>query len=444
MSCIYILFDSSLDRSWFSLSSPHKTLGLTPTNYSQQVEAKFYVDEDTKRMKDLKTATREVRLTPKERKQAQEAGRRAVGASAASALVDPSTASGQLTNLIVKKRAKQNKAASDPFRPQRAQHQDPRPKLVRPYRSNVGQFQHQAYEWNAYVPIPNPALPPEHEANLYAPQYANNSFRLPNRIQGPTLKRDTFPYNTRRPTHHRHAVNRSVDSGYYTTHWDDRNTRNPYQPYEVEVIQTGRPVFQDEMDESTSQQQQPQQQQQQQFSATMGLPSSTQTVEEKHPLSPSATRPNAASLGFGQSHRGYFQYLHHSANGVIDRTQPSSSSSVSLNDPFHSSSMNRSSSTDGRIILPIAPHLLPTVTDGSSASSASASVSGAENGLALSVPYKLARFVPQDTRDGNGKKGHLNASGLGFGTGHRNHYKYLHDNREGDPELAYFRSNHCS
>lgn len=366
---------SSVDRSWSSRASPHKTRGLTPSDYSQSVQSDFLLGESTKRHDDIFRATAEFKPVPKPkpvndevRPEDQFSRSLPVASSAAATRRGP-------------------RKAVDPFRPARIP--QVKPPLIPPFRakSNGKQRQNYIYAGSAYKQtVPNPALPP---------------------VRGELAKQ--FPYNSR-PTHHAHAINPQVTSGYYSTNWDDRHFSNPYEQHDVQVISTARPA------PAVAEEQ-----------ATTSRP--TYTTESSHPLSPSVTRPCAAALGFGARHSGYTQYIHHSHSGVI----PSETSRANFGPVGPGQGLG---STADRIVMPLAPHLIPTVAPGQTPAVAS--------DLALSVPYNLSRFVPMDSRDGDGKLGHLNASGLGYGPGHRNHYKYVHDNREGNPELAYFRSNHVS
>jgi hypothetical protein len=101
----------------------------------------------------------------------------------------------------------------------------------------------------------------------------------------------------------------------------------------------------------------------------------------------------------------------------------------------------RAAHAQNRIVVPLPPHLLEHLP----APELRATATGATtNNLALAVPFNLARFVPVDERDGQGKGGHFLAAGLGYGKGNRNYNKYLQPNVEGHPELAYFRAQHCT
>lgn len=60
------------------------------------------------------------------------------------------------------------------------------------------------------------------------------------------------------------------------------------------------------------------------------------------------------------------------------------------------------------------------------------------------VPVELVRYIPLDDRDKDGEKGHFLAKSLGYGPNHRNYYRYIRDNREGQADVALFRTNHVN
>jgi len=208
----------------------------------------------------------------------------------------------------------------------------------------------------------------------------------------------SFPWNTR-PTHHMHATNDNVRGGYYTTRFDDPH-HSTYQAYQVKLLE-------------------PQQRQERETQEQNGTPQDDAEVKLSSSLSGGeGTHATARSLGFGRRHESYKEYVHH--------TQPQIPAPVS------------SAQSNGCVLLPLPTHL--------SGSSSSEALHGADvdPSRSLVVPFYLARSVPMDSRDGDGKRGHHNAASLGYGPSHRNFYKYLQDNREGNEELAYFRSKHVS
>jgi hypothetical protein len=381
------------------MTSNLKTRGMTPSEFSQTVEAEFINGETAKRHKDLAVATRKVVLTNGDLA-------RATGRPLSSTQLGFANSPAAKTHRPLSKKIfaqsqslaqtyhddvsgvelpptmKVRKAKPfDPFRPQLIP--VPKPKLRKPYRAQPNELQKQNYTYSSYARIPNPALPPQDEAEAAR-----------------------FPHNTR-PTHHAYQLNEQVRTAYYSTHWDDRfRTNNPYQPYEVEVL----PNSSSEPEAANA-------------SGSAAAGEAKQASPSPHPLSPRFTARAAASLGYGSRHENWRDYLHHT-QPVTYRTQQSSTSSIGS-----PASPSATSSATGRILMPVAGHLL----DGPSTTSTAV----------LSVPYSLARFVPLDSRDGTGQRGHLNASGLGYGKSHRNHYRYVHANPEGNSELAYFRSNHC-
>lgn len=264
-----------------------------------------------------------------------------------------------------------------------------RPRLEAPTRSFSGTAQRYDYEYRGsgfLRPLPNPALAP------------------PVTIT-PELLRTAFPWSSR-ATHHVHEINPHVKAGYFSVQQDDRFVANAYQPYQVEVVNTARPR-------------------------------QNQTAEEEEgdraasaASAAASSSPVAMSLGYGTAHATYKQYIHHSA--PRDFAQ----------DP--SGPIARAAGAQGKILFEVAPHLIEHVQRQQQVEQQEENGVVSGQGLALAVPYKLARFVPLDPRDGQGQSGHLNASGLGYGKGHRNFYKYIMPNVEGNPELAYFRSNHCT
>jgi hypothetical protein len=369
-----------VDRSWAALTSPQRIGGRTPTQYSRARE------EDTRNAKAAAYAyQQQLRST---------SGSRAALTSSSGR---PLTSERPRTQESRGGRYGMPGRSPVTGRPKQAA-----PKLVAPLRSFPGGPQRDGYERpGPYTHVPNPAIdPPLDYAEL----------------------RHSFPWSAR-PEVHQREINPQVEAGDYATHWDDAFAGGKYQPYQVEVVSTGRPSPSPGSEEAGSPQS---------FGRT------DVSFDSETPPALAAT-----ALGFGRRHTDYRRYLYgdihtnrlqqQALTQTIPRQQVRSRSPESPNDsptaPFVA--------PDRRVLLPVAPHLLSQLPP-------EELHSAGPRDVALAVPYHLARFVPLDPRDGDGHRGHVNASSLGYGKGHRNHYKYLHPNVEGKEDLALFRSTHVA
>lgn len=319
----------SMDRSWASLTSPQRTGGLAPSEYSQRVEQDFRHTTETKRLAELAASTASMRRSPSARKN---------GTTARSASLGGGRRRTQSPARV------EHKASVASVR------------LHAPVRSRPGGPQRREYERaGPYSSVPNPAstaFSTESDAEADA---AAQALRC-------------FPFSSR-PAHHFHNVNPTIRAGYATTSWDDRFASAAYQPYQVELVSTARPVGDSEAQEVVPP------------ASVTGGPSDT----------PPALA--ATALGFGRRHAEYKRYVHH---------VPPRSLAQEASGP-----LARAAAEQNKVVMEVAPHILSLASEGGSAAVGSAA------GLALAVPYKLARFVPLDDRDGQGKGGHVNASGLG-------------------------------
>lgn len=339
----------SVDRSWASLTSPLKTMGFTPSVYSAHVQRDFLETSEAKRLRDLATSTESIRATAQKVQQRQARQER----GGKGGIPRAQTAKLSLTGHAQSRASNANRPA----------------KLEKPVRNFPGVRQRYNYASHSGAgyeqPLPNPAVdPPLSQAELLR----------------------SFPWSSRE-SHHWHELNPrgrfgdppGVDLGYYTSQWDDRfNRTNPYQQYEVEVVNTSRPrpahsgvagaqgepapavgLRAGDVTGRT-------------FAATLG----------PQGVSPPPRNPLAAtSLGFGNRHESYRDYLHH--------TLPSDFAA----DP--AGPVARAAGTQNKILMEVAPHLVAHMPasavqgpDGETKEEA------APAALALAVPYKLARFVP--------------------------------------------------
>jgi len=379
----------SLDRSWASLTSAHRTGGRTPAGYTRVVGEEFAEQVETKRLRELAASTADLRKSMSK------------SASLSGASLNYGGRKG-LPQATSRSRSLNRSTSSVTGRPILTAAE--LPQLEKPVRSKNGGRQRYGYERITGYSV----------------------HRLPNSAVDPALEHAhllrTFPWAPNRPGHHFHSLadNAMADgmasgskAGYYHTQWDDPfASNNPYTRHAVEVVNTARPADLTPADEQGAD----------------GSP--TGLLNRPDLESPSGPSTNgrafaATALGFGKRHPDYRAYVFERppANLALEPSAP----------------VARAAHAQQRVVVPLAQHLLAHLPP----EDLSATAQGGAN-LALAVPFNLARFVPLDERDGQGKGGHFLAAGLGYGKGHRNHAKYLHPNLEGKSDLAYYRAGHCT